>query len=53
MSKKSPVVHGAGNINMKGKRYRLLRCGCCVAVDFRDDVLKKEHLKEIKEYKQG
>jgi hypothetical protein len=48
---KSPVVHGAGRINMKGKKYKLMRCRCCVCIDFRDRELEKEHKKEMKESK--
>ena len=33
---KSPVVGGAKNVNMKGKKIKKLRCGCCIAYDFRD-----------------
>ena len=44
---KSPVAHGAGNVNMKGKKYKLMRCGCCECIDLRDKVLEKEHKKEI------
>ena len=38
----------AGQINMRGKKYKLLRCRCCECIDFRDKFLKKEHDKEIK-----
>jgi hypothetical protein len=48
---KSPVAHGAGNVNMKGKKYKLMRCRCCVCLDFRERELKKEHTKEMKEAK--
>ena len=46
-------IHGnhAGNVNMKGKKYKLMRCRCCVCLDFRDRELKKEHRKEMKEAK--
>lgn len=47
---KSPVVRGAGNVNMKGKKYRVLRCRCCYCIDFREDELRKEHMKEIKNW---
>lgn len=47
---KSPVPRGAGNINMKGKKERLMSCRCCVCIDFREDELKKEHMKEIKDW---
>jgi len=46
---RSPVVHGAGRINMKGRRYKLLSCKCCQCIDFRDGELKKEHNKYMKE----
>jgi phosphoribosylformylglycinamidine (FGAM) synthase-like amidotransferase family enzyme len=48
---KSPVAHGAGNVNMKGKKYKLMRCRCCVCIDFRDRELKKEHRKEINAFR--
>lgn len=47
---KSPVVRGAGNVNMKGKKYRVMRCRCCYCIDYREDELKKEHMKEMKDY---
>ena len=46
---KSPVANHAGNVNMKGKKYKLLRCNCCVCMDFRYRELEKEHKKEMKE----
>jgi hypothetical protein len=46
---RSPAVHGAGRINMKGKKYKLMYCKCCVCIDFRDRELEKEHKKEMKE----
>ena len=44
---RSPVAHGAGNVNMKGKKYKLMRCKCCWCLDLRDKELKKEHDKEM------
>lgn len=38
----------AGNTNLKGKKYKLLSCGCCVIQDFRDKEKEKEAKKEIK-----
>lgn len=38
----------AGQINMRGKKYKLLRCRCCECIDFRDKFRDKEHAKEIK-----
>ena len=44
MSKSLP---NAGQVNMKGKKTKLMRCRCCTCVDLRDKFLKKEHEKEI------
>ena len=38
---------GAGNANLKGRKTKRLRCGCCNAVNFKQYLLKKEHKKEI------
>jgi hypothetical protein len=40
----------AGNINMKGKKSRLLRCGCCDCIDFREKEKNKQHEKDIDEF---
>lgn len=40
-----------GNVNMKGKKYKLLSCRCCEAQDLREKELKKEHNKEINDQK--
>ena len=37
-----------GNVNLKGKKTKLLRCGCCEAVNFKEDELKKIHKKEMR-----
>lgn len=37
----------AGDVNMKGRKTKTLRCRCCDCVDFREDVLLKEHKKEM------
>lgn len=50
---KSSVAHGAGNINMKGKKTLVLRCRCCVCEDFREQELKKAHLKEMRNAKEA
>lgn len=47
---KSPVPRGAGNINMKGKKHRMMSCGCCYCIDYREDELKKEHMKQMRDY---
>ena len=46
---KSPVVYGAGNVNMKGKKEKLMRCRCCVCLDLREKELAKEHKKTIRD----
>ena len=50
---KSPVAYGAGRINMKGKKEKVLSCGCCIVYDFRDDYKKKLDEKEIRDAKSG
>ena len=47
---KSPVPRGAGNVKMKGKKFKIMGCGCCYCIDFRDNELKKEHKKEMKNW---
>jgi hypothetical protein len=47
---RSPVAGGAGNVNLKGKKYKLmLPCGCCYAYDFRDKYKEREDKKLIRE----
>lgn len=43
----------AGNAKLRGKKHKLLHCGCCVAQDFRDKVTYKYAINQIKEYKNG
>ena len=38
------------NINMKGKKYKLLSCGCCDAVNLKHKCLDEIHEKEIEYY---
>lgn len=38
-----------GSVNLKGKKVKRLRCGCCTAYDFREYELEKIQLKEMKE----
>lgn len=40
-------AYGVGNANLKGRKTKRLRCGCCTAVNYKQDVLKKEHQKEM------
>jgi hypothetical protein len=44
---KSTYHASAGNIHMRGKRKRLMGCGCCVCVDMREQLMAKEAKKEI------
>ena len=37
----------AGNANLKGKKYKLLSCKCCVIQDFRDRDRNKQAKKEM------
>ena len=37
----------AGNANLKGKKYKLLSCKCCVIQDFRNRDRNKQAKKEI------
>jgi len=46
MSKSPRHIH-AGNIKMRGKKHRLMGCGCCSAFDFRQKNLDKIFRKEI------
>lgn len=43
-------MKGCGNIKMRGKKFKLLKCGCCVCEDFRDKVKKKFDNLQITEY---
>jgi len=36
-----------GNANLKGKKYKLLSCKCCVIQDFRDRDRNKQAKKEM------
>ena len=45
----SHIRNYAGNTNLKGKKYKLLSCKCCVIQDFRDKERTKEAKKEMKQ----
>lgn len=36
-----------GNLNMRGKRTKLLRCGCCTAMDLRHEARVRSAKREI------
>lgn len=40
-------MRGLGNVKMRGKKFRVLRCGCCVAEDFRDSERWREASNDI------
>lgn len=42
-------AYGVGNANLKGKKTKRLRCGCCTAINFKEDELKKIHTKEMRD----
>lgn len=42
-------LKNAGDVNLRGKKTKIMRCGCCECVDFRDKIRYKEHMKEIKD----
>ena len=46
-----PWHPSAGSINMHGKKFALMGCRCCVCLDMRDDLLKKEHIAEIRNFR--
>ena len=41
-------AYRAGQHNLKGKKIKLLSCGCCVMINFVDDVREKEDKKEMR-----
>ena len=40
-----------GSIKLRGKKHKLLSCGCCVCTDLREKYLKKQAEKEIRDWK--
>ena len=41
----------AGQFNLKGRKYKLLGCKCCVLQNFKDRERAKEAKKEMGDYK--
>lgn len=37
----------AGNLNLKGKKSRVLSCQCCIVQDFREQVEQRRIRKEL------
>lgn len=50
---RSPRHIGAGDVNMRGKKTRAMRCGCCVCLDFREAHKALVDKKEMREAKRG
>ena len=48
MGMKSPAHYRAGQHNLKGKKQKLLRCGCCVMFNLRDKERDERQKKEIR-----
>ena len=46
---KSKFHASAANVNMKGKKSRLMGCNCCVCIDLRAQELYKIHRKEMRD----
>lgn len=40
----------AGNVKMKGKKHKLMSCGCCVCSDFRQEYDVKLMMEDIVSY---
>jgi hypothetical protein len=41
----------AGQFDLKGKKYKLLSCKCCVLQNFKERERYREAKKEMREYK--
>ena len=46
-------LKNAGDVNLRGKKTKLMRCKCCECVDFRDKIKYYEDLKLIRKYLRG
>lgn len=49
----APLHAAAANVNMHGKKEKVMSCGCCFCIDFRDKLKDEEHRKEINTYMKG
>lgn len=38
----------AANVNLKGKKFKRMGCGCCSCIDTRQDIVRKQHINEIR-----
>jgi hypothetical protein len=41
-------MNGLGGVKMRGKKCKVLNCGCCAAENRRDDILWREAANEIR-----
>jgi hypothetical protein len=48
-----PFHAAAANINMRGKKTKRTSCWCCVCIDMREDLIKKQHQKEMCNYSEN
>jgi len=42
-------LKNAGDVKMRGKKTKLMRCKCCTCVDMRDKILYRIHKKEMRD----
>jgi len=42
---------GVGNVNLKGRITKRLRCGCCTAINLRSFYKKKQDTKYMREFR--
>lgn len=45
---RGPFHAAAANINMRGKKTKLMSCWCCECIDMREKMLYAIHKKEMK-----
>jgi hypothetical protein len=38
-----------GNVNLRGKKHKVMSCGCCICTDLRDKYREIEARKEVAE----
>ena len=51
LGKSVPIRNFAGQAKLRGKKEKLLSCGCCVVVNFKDLVEEARCNKEIEQFK--
>jgi hypothetical protein len=40
----------AANINMRGKKTKLMSCWCCICIDMREEIQYSIHKKEMRDH---